>query len=174
MEPGRPKGSYRAKRLSPKAKLALKAVVLGGMKHREAAQVAGLHKVYVSQLKNSTPGQEYMAELEGKLDEKSLDTSALLTQLGREAIERLAGLMRFSANENIILRASQDLADRAPDTQKIQRHQVESFTLSGRDAKEIAEAMVASAKMKEQFQSAAQGDYIRIPMETPSNDGVEG
>lgn len=146
-----------------------------GAKHRDAAAIAGFaesSKVYVSVLKNSPEGKEYMAELAGQLDEKAIDTSSLLTALGREAIARLAGLMRHSQNENIILRSAQDLADRAPDTQKIQRHQIESFTISGADAKAMAAAMVESAKLKERYVEAAQGDFIKVPLEIRESSDV--
>lgn len=114
-----------------------------------------------------------MAELDDKLNDKTLETSVLLHKLGREALDRIAGLMRFSSNENIILRASQDLADRAPGTQKIQKHQVEAFTLSGRDSAAIAAAMVEAAKVRQGYAEVMQGNFIKVPLELPSGEGTD-
>lgn len=155
------------KKLSPKAKLALKMVALAGAKHKEAAKAVGLHPAYISQLKNSEPGQQLMNEVEGNLDEKAIETTVLMDRLGREALHKIAGLMRFSQNEGIILRSAQDLADRSPMTSKIQKHQVESFSLDGADAKAIAEALVQSAAERQKYLPAATGDFIRV--ESPSS-----
>ena len=163
--PGRPPGSTG---LSPKAKLALKAVILGGLKHKQAAQIADIHPAYVTVLKNSPDGKAYCSELEADLTDRTIETSSLLSKLGREAVERIATLMRHSNNEAIQLRASQDLADRAPGTQKIQKHQVESFSINSRDAQAIADAMVESARVKRSFGEVLSGDYIRVPIELPS------
>jgi hypothetical protein len=153
----------RIKRLSPAAKLALKSLVLGVAKNnKEAAVVSGLHPAYVGILKNTDVGKEFMSQGESKMDEKLLETSQLMDLLGREALMKMGGLMRFSGDENIILRASADLMDRAPATQKVQKHRVESFTISSSDAKEIARAMVESARERERFDSAARGDFVKI------------
>ena len=103
-----------------------------------------------------------MSAHEDKVDEKLLETSALMQLLGREALQKMGGLMRFSQDEGIILRAAQDLMDRAPDTTKIHKAQIESFTISGKDAAEIAKAMVESAKERGRFADAAEGDFVRI------------
>lgn len=152
-----------AKRLSPRAKLALRALILGIAKtNKEAAIVGGLHPAYVGMLKNGNLGKAFMAEQDGKLDEKLLETSQLVDLLGREALSKMGGLMRCSNDENIILRSSQDLMDRAPATMKVQKHQVESFTLSGRDVAEIAKAMAESAAARKEHAAAASGDFVRI------------
>lgn len=151
------------KHLSPAAKVALKALVLGAAKtNKEAGAISGLHPVYVGMLKNSPIGSGFMAAHEGKVDDKLIETSALMELLGREALQKMAGLMRFSNDENIILRSAQDLMDRAPTTSKVQKHQVESFTLSSEDAREIAKAMVESAQRRAEFREAAEGSFVRI------------
>lgn len=164
--PGRPKGSTRETRLSPRAKIALRAVAMG-MRQKRAAAVAGLESSgsYVSQLKQSPQGQAFICKMEDAIDTKVLDTTQWIEQLGREALGRLAQMMRFSPNEQIQFKAAQDLADRAPATSKVQRHQVESFTLSGRDAKELAAAMTEAASLREDFADAIKGNYIRVPLE---------
>jgi ABC-type Na+ transport system ATPase subunit NatA len=159
----------RLKKLSPKAKMALQMIALGAANNKEAAKAVGLHPAYIPQLKASEPGQKLMSELGEQIDEKALETSVLMDRLGREALHRLAGLMRFSQNENIILRTSQDLADRSPLTSKIQKHQVESFSLGATDAKAIAEALVQSAAERQKYIEAKNGNFIRV--ENPNGLG---
>lgn len=161
------------KKLSPKAKMALKMIVMGAANNKEAAKAVGLHPAYIPQLKASEPGQKLMAEMEGQIDEKALETNVLMDKLGREALHKLAGLMRFSQNENIILRTAQDLADRSPVTSKIQKHQVETFSLGGADAKAIAEALVQSAAERQRYIDAGSGDFIRVePVNGPGRDAA--
>lgn len=155
--------AQRVKHLSPAMKLALKSLVFGASKtNKEAAIVSGLHPAYIGSMRNTQLGAAYMDKVEQKFDEKSMDTTALIDLLGREALMKMGGLMRFSADENIILRSSQDLMDRAPLTRKVHAAQIESFTLSGKDAKEIAAAMVESAKLRQEYQEAAIGDFVKI------------
>ena len=71
-----------------------------------------------------------------------------MTELGRKAVQKLAHLMEWSGQEAIQLRAAIDLADRSPETQKVQKHQVESFSLSGKDAKEIAVEVIKKQRNK--------------------------
>lgn len=157
------------KKLSPKAKLALKMVVLAGAKHKEAAQAVGLHPAYINQLKGSKPGQELVAQMEQQLDETAVETSVLMDRLGREALHRIATLMRHCESPGIQLRAAVDLADRSPQTSKVHKHQVESFTLGSNDAKEIAAALVESATQRQKFIGAVEGEFVKV--ET-GNDGL--
>lgn len=166
--------AYGIKKLSPAAKLALRATTLAAMSNKAAGEMSGISGEYISQIKQSTPGREYIRELENKLDEKTLDTTALLEKLGHEAIHRIGGLMRWSEDEAIVLRASQDLADRTPRTQKTHRHHVEAFTLSGKDAQALATAMVEAAELKDKFIGAVNGDYVRIPVEVAGGSGAKG
>lgn len=167
----KPIGSgYAVRRLSPRVRHALRALTVGGMKNNDAAKIGGVTPAYLSQVKSSQPGMDYVNGLNDSIDEKAMDTSSLLTKLGREAVATIANLMRSSSNQNITLRASQDLADRSAETQKTQRHHVETFSLNGKDAREIAAAMVEAAKLREDYAAAALGDYIRVPLEIKSGD----
>lgn len=150
------------KNLSPRAKMALRMVVLAGMKNIDAAKAAGLHPAYIPQLKASNPGKQFVSDLDDQLNEKSLETTVLMDRLGREALHRLATLMRHCEQPGIQLRAAMDLADRAPATSKVHKHQVESFTLGSADAKEIAAALVESASRRQQFIGAATGEFVKV------------
>ena len=156
--------AQKVKHLSPAMKIALKALILGAAKtNKEAGKISGLHPAYIGSMRNTQLGNGFMQAHEDKVDEKLIETSALMDLLGREALSKMGGLMRFSADEQIVLRASADLMDRSPVTMKIHKAQVESFTLSGKDAKEIAAAMVESQRMRELHDAAADGDFVKIP-----------
>lgn len=155
--------AYSIQKLSPKVKLAIRAYVSGAVKTQiEAAAIAQITPQYFSQLLSSPVAKEYILEFDSKQEEKIIDTTVLLEKLSRDAVHVMANLMRHSANEQVVLKAAADLMDRGPQTSKIQKHQVESFTLSGKDAREIAAALVASSSLKDKFPSATQGDYIKI------------
>jgi hypothetical protein len=155
--------ALKVKHLSPAMKVALKALILGAAKTNiEAGKISGLHPAYIGQMKNTPLGKGFMQAHEDKVDEKLVDTSAVMELLGREAMFKMAGLMRFSADENIILRSAADLMDRAPTTQKVQKHQVESFTIGPAEARDLAAAMVESARERAKFIGVQQGDYVKI------------
>lgn len=90
--------------------------------------------------------------------------SKVLSLLGREAVGKLRGLMD-SNSEMIQLKAAQDLADRSPETSKTIKHEVASITISGQDAKEMAEALVESARSREKFSHLAAEDFVQVEME---------
>lgn len=155
--------AYSIQKLSPKVKLAIRAYHSGACKtQKEAAAIGQITPEYFSQLMSSPVAKEYIMEFDAKQEEKIIDMTQLLDHLAKQAVHTMASLMRNSSNENIILKAAQDLMDRGSATSKIQKHQVESFTLSGKDAKGIAEALVSSASLRDKFPAAAVGDYIKI------------
>lgn len=164
--------AWKVKKLSPAMKIALKSLILGAAKNnQEASKISGMHPAYIASMKHTPLGMGFMQAHEGQLDEKLVETSTLMSLLGREALNKMAGLMRFSPNEQIVLRAASDLMDRAPETQKVTRIQAESFTIASEDAKQIAAAMVESAKQREQFKHLMSGDFVRIAeVPVPSKD----
>lgn len=166
--------AWNPQKLSPAMKIALKAKVLGAAKNnKEAAAISGLHPVYIGAMSNTPLGKGFMAAHEDKVDEKLVETSTLIQLLGREALSKMGGLMRWSQDENIILRAAQDLMDRSQETQKVHRAQIESFSISGKDAQELALAMVESARERSRFVEAAQGDFVKIKDQEVITGGAE-
>lgn len=168
---GRPPGTVgpQAKTIQAARLLASGAV---GTK-REAALAVGMHPSYFSLV--TRPGNRYhqpevtrvMDEIEQAIINKSVDLSAGLQMLGREALLRMRSLMNNSQNEAIVVKAAADLLDRSPETSKIHKHQVAAFSVSGDDAKLLAAAMVRSAEVRESpdGQAAASGDFVRVPLE---------
>lgn len=96
------------------------------------------------------------------LDDKTASTSQIIEQLGRRALDIIGDKMENSKDDKIQLRAAIDLADRAPSTSKVQKIQMESFTLAGKDAKALAEALVAGKSVNEKFAHLAEGDFDKV------------
>jgi len=149
--------------LSPRMRMALRMYAFGAVPTLSAAAEAVGVSLSALSLKKKTPaGQAYMQSAQQILDDKTASTSQIISQLGRRAIEVIADKMENAKDDKLQLRAAIDLADRAPETSKVQKIQMESFTLAGKDAKAIAEALVAGKSVNERFASLAQGDFDKV------------
>jgi hypothetical protein len=135
---------------SPRVRMALRLYQTGACKtKREASELAGLHPNYLTMLTSPNGGSEPVKrlanDLSQMLDDETIDTSIIMRKLGRKALGKLASLMD-SDNAHVSFKAAQDLADRAPETSKTQKVHLDTFSLSGQDAKEIAAALVEASK----------------------------
>lgn len=157
--------------LTPRVKMALRIYAYGSVRSMaEAAVAMDLNEGYLSLMKNSIPGKAFMESAEQIIADKTLDGHELLNRLGRRALEVTAGLMENSDSDNIKLKAAIDLTDRSPEYSKVQKMEIQSFTLTGKDAKSIADALVRGRSVHEQYAQLASGDYNRITDEqTTSN-----
>ncbi len=148
---------------------ALRLYVSGACKtKKDASTAAGLHPNYLTMLtgpNGSEPVKRVMSEMEEALMDRTLDMSHLIEFLGRKALLKI-GELSESQNERIALDAAKDLLDRSPETQKVQRLQVDSFTISSHDAQEIARALVESAEGAKEYASAIDG-LVEIEIDTP-------
>lgn len=165
MHPG-----MKVQKLSARGKMAIRLYVTGACKTlKEASEAAGLHPMYLQYLIKSPAGQEYAIEHDTKIDNASVNLSTLIASLGQEAVATITTVMRHAEKPEVRLKAATDLLDRNPVTSKIQKHQVEQFTLNGRDAKALADALVESARVVDMFPEAATGDFVKIQQkELPS------
>src|SRR6266498_2998876 len=157
---------------SPRVRLAARLYATGALPTKKAASAAaGLHPAYLTMLtseKNgSTPVKRLLSEVDQMIENKTIQTSAIIDLLGRKAIGKIAALMESAGKEEIQLAAARDLADRSPTTQATQRLQVDSFSLGPQEAKEIALAMVESARERERYAHIAQHGLTEI------QDGVQ-
>lgn len=149
--------------LNPRVRMALRMYAFGACKTlSEAAEVVGISVAWLSQKKNSPAGQAYMQSAQQILDDKTASTSEIISRLGRRGIEVIAGFVEDTADKKLQLRAAIDLADRAPETSKVQKIQMESFTLAGKDAKAIAEALVAGKSVNDQFSHLREGNFDKV------------
>lgn len=163
-------------RLSPRVKMALRMYAYGSCRTlTEAAEAMDLDVGYLSSVRNSVPGAAFMESAEAIIADRTLEGHELLNKLGRRALEITARLMETSANENVQLKAAIDLSDRSPTYSAVQKMQVESFTLSGRDAKLIAESLVRGENVHEKFKELSSGNFDRVELtdEPHSNSPID-
>jgi hypothetical protein len=155
-------------KLSPRVKLAARLYATGLANKREAAEAAGLHPQYFTALTNvNDPVKRLLSKLDEELMSDTLDMNKALKLMSRKAIGRIYSLMETSPKDDIALKAAIDLADRGPETQKIQRVEVSAFSLDGRDVQALADALVESARTKEQYMQVALEGLVEV------QDGVQ-
>lgn len=148
--------------LSPRVKLAARLYVTGLANKKQAAEAAGIHPAYFTALTNvNEPTRRLISQLDEELMSETVNMNKVLTVLSRRAIGKIATLMD-SSKEEISLKAAQDLADRGPETQKVQRMEVTAFSLDGRDVQALAEALVESARTKEQYRDIAINGLVEV------------
>lgn len=155
---------------TPLTKLAARLYATGVCKtKKEASSAAGLHPNYLTVLTSPKNGSDevlaVMSEIDDLLRDRSLDESKLLQSLQRHAVTKVAQLMQYSDSDAIQLKAAIDLADRGPNTSKIQKHQIAAITVSGRDIAALTQAMVESAKIREEYAEMAKGDYVKVNLD---------
>jgi len=158
-----PKAYYRSivdpEDLSPRMRMGLRMYTIAGVRtKKEAAALAGCSAVQLTNISNSPAGRAFMKSVDSILEDQSLSTSALIEKLSRRAIGVIARTMEHSGSEVLQLKAAQDLADRGQHTSKIQKHQVDSFTIASSDARAIAESMVAAATVRQRFAAQVEND----------------
>jgi len=159
---------------SPRVKLALRLYVHGVCKtQKEAAVAAGLSHMHFHSIVKSPAGQHYMKTAHELIEQHANDTNMLIQKLSHRAIQVLGTLMEDAGKEDVRLRAAQDLADRGPETSKIQRHQVESFTLAGSDARALAESIMMAATAREQNAALATENFDKVNMEESTEVLIE-
>lgn len=151
--------------LSPRVKLAARLYGSGLAPTKKAASIAaGLHPQYLTMI--SSIGNEKVRNIIGEAEEairfKTEDISTLLARCGREGLHKIHALMGQSPDERIQLKAAMDLADRSNETSKVQKLASVGMSLSGDDVERLTRALVESAKVREEFKEAAEGDYIRV------------
>lgn len=133
---------------------------------RAACQAVGLHPAYLTVLDSN--GNEVttriQSEVETAIADKTIALSQVVAIMSRRALQRVNGLID-SNNEHVALKASSDILDRNPETSKTMKHSVSGLILDGQDAKELAEALVIGARVKEQYRALAQGDFIKVEVE---------
>jgi len=112
-----------------------------------------------------------IGDVHSMIADETVATSKVLQTLSRKALGKLANLMD-SDNENISFRAAQDLADRGPETQKTQRIQMDSLTLTGEDAKALAAAMVESSRAHIDYVDVGVHGLIEVDTDKASDLGA--
>jgi hypothetical protein len=132
----------------------------------EAADAVGLSRgamyVMTSPKVDNPHLKQLREEIDGAIADRTIDMSVVLALLGRRALTVINEVMEESDSDGLRLKAAQDLADRSPETSKTIKAAVANVNISGADAKELASALVRSARVKEKYAHVAEGDFVRV------------
>jgi len=133
---------------------------------REACRAMGLNEHYLSILSSSGNPEvnSILGEVEKAINDETIALSRVIALMSRKAAKTVNNLMD-SQNEYIALRASSDILDRNPQSSKTIKASVTTLHLDGEDVRQLAKALVAGAKTKEQFSEIAKGDFVRVNTE---------
>lgn len=171
MDEGERNGVFDLQKMSPRVRLAARLYATGAAKtKKEASEMAGLSPNYLTLLtgeNGSDKVKNLINDVDSMIEDESIATSKIIQQLGRKALGRLANLMD-SQNENVALKAAVDLADRAPETSKTQKIQVESLTLDGEDVRALTHAMLESARLRGDYAQVAVDGLVEVEIDKPA------
>ena len=165
---------FRNIKPSPRVKLATRLYTTGVCRtKKEASEAAGLHPNYLTMLtgpNGSEPVKSLMNEIDEKIADETIKTSAIIQSLGRKALGKMSDLMQ-DASETVQFRAAQDLLDRSPETSKTQRVEAVSFSIGGEDAAMLAKAMMESAKADEEndYSGVIQDGLVEVDLSEHSD-----
>lgn len=159
-------GLKEQSQLRPRARMALRLYVHGAVDNlTQAAKAVGLHPRYVHKVSRTSAGIAFMENAHTLINNTALSTNMLIEKLSRRGIEVIGTIMEDGGSEALRLKAAIDLADRGPETSKIHKHQVESFTLGSEDAKAIAESMVQAAVLRAKHSNLATENFDRVNLD---------
>lgn len=137
---------------------------------QEAAEAVGLNPSYfnvITQPGHKKANPEAIAlidEIQQRIEDKTVDLSAVVQEVSREALSEMRKLIKNSQNEAIRLKAASDILDRNPETSKTQKHAVAAFSLDSTDAKELAHALVLGARATAEIGEIT-SDFVKIPLD---------
>lgn len=150
-------------RLKPSVKMGLQLYAQGGCKTlREASTAMGFHPNYLTIVAGTPAGKAFMESAHEIIAREITNKQSLISALGMRAAQVVGGLMEDASSESIRLKAAQDIMDRDPELSKVQKHQVESFTLGNKDAREIAAALVSASSVQERYKDLTTNDFNRL------------
>jgi hypothetical protein len=152
--------------LAPRVRMGLRLFVHCAVPSMKmAAEAVGLAPSYLSKMSRTPAGVEFMETAHAMIQQTALTTSALIDKLSRRAIEVIATQMEDASSEALRLKAAIDLADRGSETSKVQKHQVESFTLGSEDARLIAASMVSAAAVRKANSDLVHNNFDRVSLD---------
>lgn len=106
--------------------------------------------------------------LQRGIEGHAIDMNLLRHKLSLKAMKKLDQLTE-SFDDKVALRASIDLADRGPQTAKVQRHEITAVTLNGKDVDRLSAAIAQAAALRASLEVPA-GDHIVGDID----DGLKG
>jgi hypothetical protein len=158
--------TYRNRRnFSPRMKLAAKLYGTGIAKTLgEASRLAGMSPatIYVMNSSGNEEFKRLIGEAERSRDIATGDISAVLQRLGRSGLAKIDQLREHAESEAVQLKAAIDLADRSPETSKIQRHAIASVSIEGHEVEKLTKALVEAAMVQQQYSAVHIGDFVKV------------
>lgn len=136
--------------------------------------MAGINPEWFTTMTNhNDETKRIVNKVDQMLEDETVQTSTLLQALGRAAIKKLHGLMTGSGKEEIQLKAAQDLADRSPETTKIQKHELSvNPQISSEEAKLLAKALIEGAQVHQDYKAITAGDYVKVDIDVMDKEPV--
>lgn len=163
------KRRFAGRKISPRVRIAARLYNTGIARTLgEAAKMAGLAPATLYAM-NVSDNEEYnriASQAAKDSDIATGDISAVLQRLGRNALITIEALRASSESEAIRLKAAIDLADRSPETSKIQKMQVQTITMEGKDVAELTRGMIEAAQVQAQFTEVTTGDFVKVTTES--------
>lgn len=153
--------------VTPRVRTAVRLYATGAVAtKKEAAEVAGVSPITFGLYTNHNPVVRAMMErIDAQLADESIQLSTVIANLSRRAVKVVTSLMEDSPSDAIRLKAAQDLLDRNPETSKTQKHEISGIVFTPSDAKELAAALVAGARVKEQYKYLRDVGYEGVTSE---------
>ena len=143
--------------------MGLKLYVSGAVKtQREAAAAVGVTAQSISNARRSLTGKSFEKGFDTEVTERSMSLSAVIAALSVKALDVMEEQITNGSSEDIRFKAAKDILDRNPETSKTNKIQMESFTLTGRDAKELAAALAEGRILQPMDMQAMTGDVVRV------------
>lgn len=160
--------------VSPRIRLASRLYASGAVPTKRAAAIAaGIHPGWFNKMSNhNEETKRLIGSVDEMLQDQTVQMSAVLRIIGRKAIQKINNLMEQSQDEKVVFKAAVDLADRNPETSKVQRHEVLTAVVDGEAAKDLARALVESAKVHQLYGERMRSDYVQVDLEV--QDGSQG
>lgn len=143
--------------------MALNLYVSGAARtQKEAADAAGVSSATVSNARRSPAGRAFEENFDTQVAERSMSLSAVIARLSAKALDVMEEQILNGSTEEVQFKAAKDILDRNPETSKMQKVQLESFTLGNKDAKEIARALTEGMALRSYDAEVAEGDFVRV------------
>lgn len=172
IDPGNPNPSARVASLSPRVRRGLALYASAACKtKKEASEAVGLSPTYLTMLTTVNPlARRELKRIMDEVDDANIDVAKVLHQLSVNALTVIERTMHEAGSEALRLKAAQDLADRGPQTGKVQRHQVESWHVDPAEAKLLAAAMLEAAEVRQSASHVLSGSHDATGVSTPAGD----
>lgn len=164
---------FQAIKPGPRLRMAARLYASGAVPTKKAAcEAVGLSPNYLTVMNQNPEVKNILAEVDRAINDETVSLSRVIALTARKAARRIGELVD-SGNEHVALKASSDILDRTPETSKHFKTTSTSWSLDGKDAKELALALIEGARAKEKYLAIAAGDFVRVDTDKETGNGKE-